>query len=180
MRLFLPAVAGLFAIVSMSGPACAQAREVDRSTGLTTWQQIQSERADTLRLGLFYRWSGPSHDNPAGLVESGIGLNLTRHHTAGDLHPISLEMRFDDPHERGFWLKGSQSVSFRSIRDAASAARAQGELGRGGQSSALLVGGLVVGALLLVTLTQDSDGPEQCSGNTVPNPLSGKCEPLQL
>lgn len=109
-----------------------------------------------------------------------MGLSSERNHEACEAAPLrSLEFSTgfnDEPWSLSFGSAGRriEVINWSPRTGALSLAGDQQ-----GSIDWMWVGLGAVGVGLAVALTADDD-PLLCSGNTIPNPISGKCEPLVL
>lgn len=80
----------------------------------------------------------------------------------------------------GLWSRGGNGQLLASFNDA------YDKLGateitvskKGNIRSVFLIGAAVVGGLVLIAAASGDNSPVVCSGNTVPNPIKGTCEPI--
>jgi hypothetical protein len=81
----------------------------------------------------------------------------------------------------GLWSQGSNGklLANFSARPQTMNAQETSNSGRGKVSNALLIGGVIVGAIVIAAAISPDKEPLLCSGNTVPNPIAGTCEPVR-
>jgi hypothetical protein len=92
----------------------------------------------------------------------------------------ALEVRFGKQNF-GLWsagTNGSLIAGLHSRQITLSANQAtSGQMS--GLSRGLLIGGAIVGGIVLLAALSPDKKPLLCTGNTVPNPIAGTCEPIR-
>jgi|GEM_PF-6639346 hypothetical protein len=147
----------------------------------------QFERSET-SAGVFFRYSPSGTQNPNGNATFGFGVYQSRpmnfdsgaQSSSPSPARIGVEYRLDSG-QQGLWLRGNSLNTASEVRLNSRVREnygiRQSDGGNGG--TLLMVAGVVVVVALAAALAKDSS-PTLCSGNTVPNPLTGRCEPLVL
>ncbi|KAF0111392.1 MAG: hypothetical protein FD163_1007 [Hyphomonadaceae bacterium] len=137
--------------------------------------------------GVFFRYSPSMRGIPAANTTYGLGVYQSNPIGDNNLRPTNiasptqfgLEYRLDDAH-RGAWLRGASLNASSEVRLNAQTREAYGlRNSEGGGNTLLIVAGVVAVVALAAALARDSS-PLYCSGNTIPNPISGRCDPLVL
>ncbi len=80
----------------------------------------------------------------------------------------------------GLWSRGGDGqllASFNATYDKLNARETTGAK-KGNIGNVLLIGAAVVGGIVLIAAASGDNAPLSCSGNTVPNPIKGTCEPI--
>jgi hypothetical protein len=115
-------------------------------------------------------FAAPSEWSPA---LSGAGTLGRDHTTSG------VEIRLGEA-DRGLWSRGSNGQKLASFNMAVD--RLDANEGAGSKKTSigtiLLIGGVVVGGLILISAASSDNPPLLCTGNTIPNPIKGTCEPI--
>lgn len=147
----------------------------------------QFERNDT-SAGVFFRYSPSIRGSASENTTFGFGVyqsNSLNENNFADSRlasqsGVGMEYRLDAAHQ-GMWLRGHTPNGANEVRLNAQTRDAYGfgNSNGGSGNTLLIVAGVVVVVALAAALAKDSD-PLMCSGNTIPNPISGRCEPLNL
>lgn len=158
-----------------------------QSTCLAQNYHGQFERNET-SAGVFFRYSPSIRGSAAENTTFGFGLyqsnpldeNGLQGNRLAPQSRIGMEYRLDTTHQ-GIWLRGNTPNGANEVRLNARTRDAYGYSNSNGGSgnTLLMVAGVVVVVALAAALAKDKE-PTLCSGNTIPNPISGRCEPLVL
>lgn len=138
-------------------------------------QSTSDLRAPGLQGGGFVRLRYGERQAP--VVSYGLGLRqggraLTERGTG-------VELRFDAGGP-AVWRTGSQEHLVARLGPAGARLSALETPRRESLSGALVIGAVVLGVVVVAVALRGSDSGENCPDNTIPNPISGACEPLRL
>lgn len=141
-------------------------------------QENFQENENNVTGGVFFRIKSATSSSRNISFESGIGIYRTQNDEifAPSYNPhlgtSGIEYRFGQENG-GIWAIGQTQTCLDDTFH-------QNGANIGGDNKALyVVGGILAVAVIAVALAPDKK-PTMCSGNTIPNPISGRCEPLQF